>query len=245
LSSRLQESEREAMEKMSEMEKKLIQTTKEVELLKESLRESCSQVTLLQQRERERELEREMERERERDRDRCTRALRELEVKVQALVEQGLVRMERTSSGQLDVQVVPVIQHETQKAKEEAASGSDHEDSAGPSDPQPQVSEVPLQSATAQAPPPPPPPPPLPPPPPTGTPPPAPPPPPAAPPPLLPPGGGATQPSGDVTDGSSGCKKKKPIQTKYRMPLLNWQALKSNQVAGTIFNELDDEHVLE
>ncbi|KAI4807901.1 hypothetical protein KUCAC02_027676 [Chaenocephalus aceratus] len=41
------------------------------------------------------------------------------------------------------------------------------------------------------------------------------------------------------------CKKKKPIQTKYRMPLLNWQALKSSQVAGTIFNELDDEHVLE
>uniref|UniRef100_A0A672ZPA4 Formin like 1 n=1 Tax=Sphaeramia orbicularis TaxID=375764 RepID=A0A672ZPA4_9TELE len=29
------------------------------------------------------------------------------------------------------------------------------------------------------------------------------------------------------------------------MPLFNWQALKSNQVAGTIFNELDDEHVLE
>uniref|UniRef100_A0AAQ5ZVJ2 Formin-like 1a n=1 Tax=Amphiprion ocellaris TaxID=80972 RepID=A0AAQ5ZVJ2_AMPOC len=43
----------------------------------------------------------------------------------------------------------------------------------------------------------------------------------------------------------SGCKKKKQIQTKYRMPLFNWQALKSNQVAGTIFNELDDEHVLE
>lgn len=34
LSSRLQESEREAMEKASELEKKLIQTTKEVELLK-------------------------------------------------------------------------------------------------------------------------------------------------------------------------------------------------------------------
>uniref|UniRef100_A0A668AK89 FH2 domain-containing protein n=1 Tax=Myripristis murdjan TaxID=586833 RepID=A0A668AK89_9TELE len=28
------------------------------------------------------------------------------------------------------------------------------------------------------------------------------------------------------------------------MPLLNWQALKSNQVAGTVFNELDDEQVL-
>lgn len=63
-------------------------------------------MTLLQQRERERELERERERERERDRDRSTEALRELEAKVQALVERGLVRMERSSSGRLDVQVV-------------------------------------------------------------------------------------------------------------------------------------------
>lgn len=28
------------------------------------------------------------------------------------------------------------------------------------------------------------------------------------------------------------------------MPLLNWQALKPNQVSGTVFNELDDEHIL-
>uniref|UniRef100_A0A668AKW5 Formin like 1 n=1 Tax=Myripristis murdjan TaxID=586833 RepID=A0A668AKW5_9TELE len=28
------------------------------------------------------------------------------------------------------------------------------------------------------------------------------------------------------------------------MPLLNWQALKPNQVTGTVFNELDDEHIL-
>lgn len=77
----------------------------------ESLRESCSQVSLLQQRERERELELERERERERDKDRSTQALRELEAKVQDLVEQGLVRMQRSSSGRLDVQVVPVIQH--------------------------------------------------------------------------------------------------------------------------------------
>uniref|UniRef100_A0A673X7F8 Formin like 1 n=1 Tax=Salmo trutta TaxID=8032 RepID=A0A673X7F8_SALTR len=28
------------------------------------------------------------------------------------------------------------------------------------------------------------------------------------------------------------------------MPSLNWQALKPNQVSGTVFNELDDEHVL-
>lgn len=29
------------------------------------------------------------------------------------------------------------------------------------------------------------------------------------------------------------------------MPLFNWQALKSNQVVGTIFSELDDEHIYE
>ncbi|KAJ3608183.1 hypothetical protein NHX12_025233 [Muraenolepis orangiensis] len=37
---------------------------------------------------------------------------------------------------------------------------------------------------------------------------------------------------------------RKPIQTKYRMPLLNWQALKRDQVEGTVFNELDDDHLL-
>lgn len=72
-------------------------------------------MSFLQQRERERELERETERERERDKDRSTEALRELEAKVQVLVEQGLVRMERSASGHLDIQVVPVIQHVTQK----------------------------------------------------------------------------------------------------------------------------------
>lgn len=43
---------------------------------------------------------------------------------------------------------------------------------------------------------------------------------------------------------SSGVKSKKAIQTKFRMPLLNWQALKPNQVSGTVFNELDDEQIL-
>lgn len=41
-----------------------------------------------------------------------------------------------------------------------------------------------------------------------------------------------------------GQKNRKPIQTKYRMPLLNWQALKPNQVTGTVFNEMDDEGIL-
>ena len=86
----------------------------------------------LQQREREREIERETEREkelerareREKEREReqdlqhSTQALRELETKVQileqlesqvqVLVERGLVRLERTPSGQVDLQVVSV-----------------------------------------------------------------------------------------------------------------------------------------
>lgn len=36
---------------------------------------------------------------------------------------------------------------------------------------------------------------------------------------------------------------KRKVQTKYKLPTLNWVALKPNQVRGTIFNELDDENV--
>lgn len=43
---------------------------------------------------------------------------------------------------------------------------------------------------------------------------------------------------------SSVTKNRKPIQTKFRMPLLNWQALKPSQVTGTVFNEMDDEEIL-
>lgn len=34
---------------------------------------------------------------------------------------------------------------------------------------------------------------------------------------------------------------KKKVNTKYKLPTLNWVALKPNQVRGTVFNELDDE----
>ncbi|XP_056905151.1 formin-like protein 1 isoform X2 [Takifugu flavidus] len=226
LSSRLQESEREAEEKVSELEKKLIQTTKEMELLKESLRESSCQVTLLKQREQEQELEHERERERERDRERRTQVLKELESSVQALVEQGLVQMRRSPSGHLDLQVVPIIQQVSQKAEDQVDSGPV---TPPPSNQPAPLVEAPPPSAVAQPPPPPPPPPP----------------PVCVPPPLLlPPAGGLTPAPGQVADGSSG-PKKKAIQTKYRMPLLNWQVLAANQVTGTVFNELDDEHVLQ
>lgn len=39
--------------------------------------------------------------------------------------------------------------------------------------------------------------------------------------------------------------KRRTVQkTRYRLPVLNWKALKPSQIQGTIFNELDDEQIL-
>lgn len=40
-------------------------------------------------------------------------------------------------------------------------------------------------------------------------------------------------------DGAMTIKRK--VSTKYKLPTINWVALKPNQVRGTIFNELDDD----
>ncbi|PIK49678.1 putative formin-like protein 3 [Apostichopus japonicus] len=37
---------------------------------------------------------------------------------------------------------------------------------------------------------------------------------------------------------------KKRINTKYRLPILNWVAFKPNQISGTVFSELDDDKVM-
>uniref|UniRef100_A0A665VIH7 Formin-like protein 1 n=1 Tax=Echeneis naucrates TaxID=173247 RepID=A0A665VIH7_ECHNA len=213
LSSRLQESEREAMQKVSELEKKLIQTAKEVELLKVTSTKTRKIFPACDHR----------------DAEQIPRTF-------MTVTASQLTGENETFDFQLNTFVSPPA------AKEEVDSGQACEATPPSSASPPHLQELSLESTTT------------PPPPPasgsTTAPPPAPPPPPPPPPPLLAPAGGTTQPS--AADGSSGeftiqrsCKRKKPIQTKYRMPLFNWQALKSNQVAGTIFNELDDEHVLE
>ncbi|ELV10103.1 Formin-like protein 3 [Tupaia chinensis] len=58
---------------------------------------------------------------------------------------------------------------------------------------------------------------------------------------------GSDAPTPGVPTGSlsPGVKAKKPIQTKFRMPLLNWVALKPSQITGTVFTELNDEKVLQ
>uniref|UniRef100_A0A803VR06 Formin like 2 n=1 Tax=Ficedula albicollis TaxID=59894 RepID=A0A803VR06_FICAL len=52
-------------------------------------------------------------------------------------------------------------------------------------------------------------------------------------------------PSGVLPVLSPAVKIKKPIKTKFRMPVFNWVALKPNQINGTVFNEIDDERILE
>ncbi|XP_072224881.1 formin-like protein 1 [Leuresthes tenuis] len=273
LNTRLQDIENQTTSRISELETQLMQATKESELLKESLRESCSQVSTLQQRERERELDREREKDRERLSTSVHQSTSELEQKIQELQDKGLIQLGRNASGGLDIQVMPVtvveyIQSPPSTTQAGISGSADSTSSAStiPSPPppppppggsgqttSPPPSPQPVGAAVAPPPPPPPPPPPgagppppPPPPPLPGAGPPPPPPPPGAgpPPPPPPPGGGPPPPPPGAPDAQSGIKSKKPIQTKYKMPLLNWQPLKPNQVAGTVFNELDDEQIL-
>ncbi|XP_034046531.1 formin-like protein 2 [Thalassophryne amazonica] len=354
LSSRLQEIENQTSERIADLETQLMHAMKEAELLKESLRDSCSQFSALQQRERERELDREREKDRERLSTSAPHTPSVLEQKLHKLQEKGLIRLERRASGDLDIQVVPVtvveyvaapasvtpsdsqvsvVPESTSQLSQLPASttlpppppppppppGSSSSPSpppppgsgpppppppppgwglppppppapgSGPPPPPPPPGSgppppppppgwglpPPPPPAPGSGPPPPPPPPgsgppppppppgsglpppppppgsgPPPPPPPPGSGPPPPPPPPGSGPPpppgsgpLPPPGGGPPPPPGSLSSGP-GLKSKKPIHTKFRMPLFNWQPLKPNQVTGTVFNELDDEQVL-
>ncbi|XP_050954663.1 formin-like protein 1 isoform X1 [Labeo rohita] len=208
LNSSLQQCENKALEKTSELERQLVQSRKEVELLKDSVKEAQAQVSQLQQKEKERDTHNEKEQEREKDRQRSAKALTELEKMAQVLVDRGLIRMERSESGSLEFKIISAAE-KTEKS----------------------TTEIQASPVTQSPPPPPAPAPPPPPPPPPMT---------VAPPPPPPP----SPLPGRTGTVKTGVKGKKPIKTKYRMPLLNWQALMEEQVAGTVFTELDDESVL-
>lgn len=48
-----------------------------------------------------------------------------------------------------------------------------------------------------------------------------------------------------VSSSTAAIRIKKPIKTKFRLPVFNWTALKPNQINGTVFSDIDDERVLE
>ena len=37
---------------------------------------------------------------------------------------------------------------------------------------------------------------------------------------------------------------KRKIETKYRLPLLNWSSIPATQISGTVFTEMDDEKII-
>ncbi|KAM8933353.1 formin-like protein 2 [Pelodytes ibericus] len=255
LSEKLQDTENEAMSKIVELEKQLMQRHKELEMTREVCKDANTQVNTL----------RKMVKEKEEAIQRQST----LEKKIHELEKQGTLKIQKKGDG--DISITPLVTSGAVPSASEitisgpSSSGSGLPASGGASN----ISGVyeSVSSATLPPPPPPlpsgsgavqngpmssstPPPPPPPPPPPLPTAEPSIPPPP--PPPGAPPLPGTTSPTvifnSGLADGPIklfSVKIKKPIKTKFRMPVFNWVALKPNQINGTVFNEIDDERILE
>ncbi|TFK02058.1 sodium- and chloride-dependent GABA transporter 1-like [Platysternon megacephalum] len=266
LTEKLQDAENESMAKIAELEKQLSQTRREVETLRERLSESSSQASSPPQQQQQQQrladarpsaLEQKLE---ELEEKGLVRILRGPEGAV--AIEIVPVVMETTAVPTVTVEAYASTS--TDFASPSICSPLPPPAAAQTIPPPPPLphtedtgsANLPSQQQTQPSAPPP-----APPLPGSDTPPPAPPlpgveippppplsvegspaPPPPPPPPLGMPVG---EVSGPTTAASSAVKIKKPIQTKFRMPIFNWVALKPTQINGTIFNELNDEKVLQ
>ncbi|XP_077898074.1 formin-like protein 1 isoform X4 [Ictidomys tridecemlineatus] len=259
LTERLRDAENDSMAKIAELEKQLSQARKELETLRERFSESTPMGISRRPPEPEKVP------------PPAPARPSALELKVEELEEKGLIRILRGPGDAVSIEIVPVTvatpsgsdaptpalpscspSPDLPPAAELAPGaappappppppGPQFQQEAPPSTPPP---APPLPGSPEPPPAPPlpgdlPPPPPPPPPPPLGTDGPVPPPPPP------PPGGPPDALGGPGPETSLGVKAKKPIQTKFRMPLLNWVALKPSQITGTVFTELNDEKVLQ
>ncbi|XP_064380519.1 formin-like protein 1 isoform X2 [Dromaius novaehollandiae] len=253
LTEKLQDAENDSMAKIAELEKQLSQARRELEALREQLSPPRPPSPPPPPR----------------PQDSYRLAL---ERRLAELEEKGLVHILRGPDGDVAIEIVPVVIETAAAPAGTGGSAGDADAPAPPpcpppapptavppppppppppplpeaSSPAPSVPPAPPLPAAATAIPPPPPPPlpgasvpPPPPPPPTGLDGPVPLPPP--PPPL-----GGEPPAGpDAPPTAGSVKVKKPIQTKFRMPVFNWVALKPSQIDGTVFTELNDEKVLQ
>uniref|UniRef100_A0A8C4LQN3 Formin like 1 n=1 Tax=Equus asinus asinus TaxID=83772 RepID=A0A8C4LQN3_EQUAS len=227
LTERLRDAENESMAKIAELEKQLSQARKELETLRDRFSESTAMGV--------------SRRPPEPEKVPAPAPARPsaLELKVEELEEKGLIRILRGPGDAVSIEILQVAVA--------TPSGSDAPTPGVPTgSPSPGAQELQVGwdgGGRTRPPPPPPlpgdlPPPPPPPPPPPGTDGPVPPP----PPPLGGPSDALGRPGPEM---GPGVKAKKPIQTKFRMPLLNWVALKPSQITGTVFTELNDEKVLQ
>uniref|UniRef100_A0A8C0LPM3 Formin like 2 n=1 Tax=Canis lupus dingo TaxID=286419 RepID=A0A8C0LPM3_CANLU len=215
LSEKLQDTENEAMSKIVELEKQLMQRNKELDVVREIYKDANTQVHTL----------RKMVKEKEEAIQRQST----LEKKIHELEKQGTIKIQKKGDG--DIAILPVVASGTLSTGSEAAVGNFVGPVTGvassgplppPPPPLPPSSETPEAAETVPAPP-------LPPP----------------PPPSAPPLPGTSSPTVVFNSGLAAVKIKKPIKTKFRMPVFNWVALKPNQINGTVFNEIDDERILE
>ncbi|XP_063174426.1 formin-like protein 2 isoform X2 [Candoia aspera] len=240
LSEKLQDTENEAMAKIVELEKQLMQRNKELDVVREIYKDANTQVHTL----------RKMVKEKEEAIQRQST----LEKKIHELEKQGSIKIQKKGDGDINILPVGVASGMTPAGSEGSVSicggsAANTGSSVPLPPPPPPLPLIVAESETVQngpmaapMPPPPPPPPPPPLPGPAAEPVPAPP---IPPPPSAPPLPGMASPTVVFNSGLTAVKIKKPIKTKFRMPVFNWVALKPNQINGTVFNEIDDERILE
>uniref|UniRef100_H0XM73 Formin like 1 n=1 Tax=Otolemur garnettii TaxID=30611 RepID=H0XM73_OTOGA len=258
LTERLRDAENESMAKIAELEKQLSQARKELETLRERFSESTAVGASR------------LAPELEKVPPPAPARPSALELKVEELEEKGLIRILRGPGDAVSIEILSVAVATPSGSDAPTPGVFAGSPSPGippaaewvpgaapPPPPPPPPPPLPSQQeAPSLAPPPAPPlpgspePPPAPPLPGELPPPPPPPPPPGTdgpvpPPPPPPPGGPPDALGGPGQELGPGVKAKKPIQTKFRMPLLNWVALKPSQITGTVFTELNDEKVLQ
>uniref|UniRef100_A0A8C1YMP0 Formin-like 2a n=1 Tax=Cyprinus carpio TaxID=7962 RepID=A0A8C1YMP0_CYPCA len=245
VSTKLQDTENEAMAKIVELEKQLMQKNKELESIREVYKDASSQVHTL--------------RRMVKEKDKAIQKQSNLEKKIHELEKQGTIKIQKKADGDIAILTSPPQGNGHLPGSQGVAGGSGEGAAHGltvpdpppppPPPPMPETCDVtepafsffllcfPVPNGPSAPPPPPPPPPlpavdisaPMPPP----------------PPPMAPPLPGCGSPTVIMNSGLAAVKIKKPIKTKFRMPVFNWVALKPNQINGTVFNEIDDERILE
>ncbi|NWR38308.1 FMNL3 protein, partial [Tachuris rubrigastra] len=218
LSEKLQDTENEAMAKIVELEKQLMQRNKELDVIREIYKDANTQVHTL----------RKMVKEKEEAIQRQST----LEKKIHELEKQGTIKIQKKGDG--DISILPVALASGMVPAGSEVSGTPGTPGAAssvplppPPPPLPAMAGTPeageelwwIQWLSAPLPPP--------------------------PPPSAPPLPGTASPTVVFNSGLAAVKIKKPIKTKFRMPVFNWVALKPNQINGTVFNEIDDERILE
>ncbi|XP_042199174.1 LOW QUALITY PROTEIN: formin-like protein 1 [Callorhinchus milii] len=270
LTEKLQESENDTMSKVAELEKQLMQAQREAEQQRESARDSGARLTALQESvatgERTAQHPSGLEQsvlELEEQGLIRTRRRKDgsLAIEIVPPVTVTSPLPDTASAPSAPARQGGAGSTETDRTRVEAPalppthSAAPSSSSPPPPPPPPLLPETtsdtaPPATGTPAPPPPPPPPPPCAAPTPGGPPPPPPPPPPAGvpPPPPPPPGPGSGQArtfQSVAASVTSAIRMRSPIQTKFRMPLLNWASLQPNQITGTVFTELNDEKLLQ